>query len=125
MASAILGGQPLLHLGTFGVDINEASELAQSGDLALSARDVADVSDPGERHEVVFAAAPDLDVLDQDQLVVTEVEDSGQDLLRILPQATEHFGVRSCDALWGLAQALPIRILTDSDQDLAYGGYDP
>ena len=30
-----LGGQSLLHLGSFGVDIDEASKLAEPGDLAL------------------------------------------------------------------------------------------
>ena len=82
------------------------------------------MGDPGEWHEVVFAGAPDLDVFDQDQLVVAKVEDGGQDLLRILPQAAVHFGVRPGDPLRGFAQTVPIRILTDSDQDFAYRSDD-
>ena len=50
-------------------------------------RDVADVGDPGERHQVVLAAAPHLDVLDQHELVVAQVEHRGQHVLRLLPRA--------------------------------------
>ncbi len=48
-----------------------------------------------------------------------------QDLLRILPQAAEHLSVRPCHPLRGVAEALPIRILADSDEDLADGSDDP
>ena len=44
--------------------------------------------------------------------------------LRILPQAAEHLRVRPCDPLRGFAEALPVRILADSDQDLAHGSDD-
>ena len=120
-----LGGQPLLHLGSLGVEIDEAGQLAEPGDLAVSARDVADVGNPGERHEMVLAAAPHLDVLDQHQLVVAEVEDGGQHRLRILAKPAEHLRVRPRNALRGIAQSVPIGIFTDPDQDLPYRGDDP
>ena len=119
-----LGGQPLLHLGAFRIEIDEPGQLAEPGDLAISARDVADVGNPGERHQMVLAAAPHLDVLDQHQLVVAEVEDGGQHLLRILPQTAEHLRVRPRDPLRSIAQTVPIGIFTDPDQDLAYRSDD-
>ena len=119
-----LGGQSLLHLGALRVEINKTSQLAEPGDLAVAVRYIADVGDPGERHEMVFAAAPHFDVLDQDQFVVADVEDGRQDLLGILPQPAEHFRVRPRYPLWGITQAVPIGILPDSDQDLAYRSDD-
>ena len=120
-----LRGQPLLHLGSFGIEIDEAGQFAEPGDLAISARYVADVSNPGERHEMVLAAAPHLDVFDQHQLVVAQVEDGGQHRLRILPKPAEHLRVRPRNALRGIAQSVPIGIFTDPDQDLPYRGDDP
>src|SRR5215211_9222791 len=119
-----LGGQAFLNLRPFRVHIDEPSDLAKSGDLAIPAGNVADVSHPGERHQMMLAAAPDFDVLDQNQLVVAQVENSGQNRLGILPQSTEHLGIGSGDAFWSVTKTSSIRIFPDPDQDLAYGGND-
>jgi hypothetical protein len=117
--------QPFLNLGSFGIEIDEAGQFAEPGDLAISARYVTDVSNPGERHEMMLAAAPHLDVFDQNQLIVTQVEDGGQYRLRILPEPAEHFRVRPRHPLRGIAQSVPIGIFTDPDQDLPYCRYNP
>ena len=52
-----LRGQPLLHLRAAGVDVDQPGQLRQAGDLAVGGRDVADVGDADERHQVVLAAA--------------------------------------------------------------------
>ena len=76
-----LGGQPLLHLRALGVDVDQPGQLGQAGDLAALGRDVADVGDAGERHQVVLAHRPELDVVDQDHLVVADVERGGEHVL--------------------------------------------
>ena len=76
-----LGGQPLLHLRALGVDVDQPGQLGQPGDLAALGRDVADVGDAGERHQVVLAHRPELDVADQDHLVVADVEGRGEHVL--------------------------------------------
>src|SRR5699024_3892552 len=52
-----LRGQALLDLGAARVDLDEPREFRQTGDLALAARDVADVGDAVEGHQMVFARA--------------------------------------------------------------------
>ncbi|MPM31940.1 hypothetical protein SDC9_78497 [bioreactor metagenome] len=120
-----LGGQSFLDLGTAGVDVDQPGQLGQTGHLAVGAGDVADVGDPGERHEVVLAHRPDLDVLDQDQFAVVDVEGRRQHLAAGPAHAREHFAVHPGDPFRGLEQTLAIRVLTDTDQDLADGSGDP
>ena len=120
-----LGGQPLLDLRPLGVEVDQPGQLAQPGDPAVGAGDVADVGDAGERHQVVLAAAPDLDVLDQHELVVAEVEGRGQHLLGLLPQPGEHLRVRPRHPLRGVLQPVAVGVLADTDQDLPDGGHDP
>ena len=60
-----LGGEPLLNLGAACVQLNETGQLAQSGDLAVRAGQVADMGVPVEGEEVMFAGRVEGDVLDQ------------------------------------------------------------
>ena len=83
------------------------------------ARDVADVRDAVERHEVVLARGVHLDVLDQDHLLVAEVEGRGQDVLGDIRRAREDLAVRARDPSGGVAQALTVRVLADGEQELA------
>ena len=106
-----LGGQPLLHLRALGVDVDEPGQLGQPGDLAGLGRDVADVGHPGERHEVVLAHRPQLDVADQHHLVVADVEGGGEHVVGRLAQALGQLGVRPRDPRRRLAQALALGVL--------------
>src|SRR5215216_407366 len=60
-----LGGQPLLDLRALRVEVDQPGQLRQSGDPAVDVRDVTHVSHSGERHQMMLATTPDLDVLDQ------------------------------------------------------------
>ena len=51
-----LGGQPLLHLRAAGEHVDQPGQLGQPGDPAVLRRDVADVRDAVEGHQVVLAA---------------------------------------------------------------------
>lgn len=80
---------------------------------------------PGEREQVVFAGAPDLDVAHQHHLVVAEVEGGRQDLGGVGLQPVEDLRVRAGDPHRGVAQALAVGVLSDADQDLPDGGGHP
>ena len=78
-----------------------------------------------ERDEVVLAHRPDLDVLDQHQLVVADVEGGGEDLARVLVHAGQQLGVRLGDPARGVPQAVAVRVLADREQQLADRGLGP
>jgi len=120
-----LAGEPLLHLRTAGVDVDQPGQLGQAGDLAVDRRDVADVRDAPERHQVVLADRGQLDVLDQHHLVVAEVEGRGEDVLRLLPEAREYLLVRPGDPGRGLQQTLAVRVLAHREEQLADGVLGP
>ena len=73
-----LGGQPLLHLGAPGVDVDQPGQLGQAGHPPVLTGDVAQVRDTVERHQVVLAGAVDLDVAHQDELGVPDLERGGR-----------------------------------------------
>src|SRR5689334_12300026 len=120
-----LTGEALLDLGPLRVDVDEPGQLGQPGDLAGLGRDVAHVGDPGERHQVVLAHGPQLDVAHEHHLVVTEVEGGREDVLRRHPQTRGDLGVRPGHPGRGVAQALALGVLPDGDQQLTYGGLGP
>jgi hypothetical protein len=116
-----LRGEPFLHLRPPGIDVHEPRQLRQPRDLAVRARDVPDVRDAPERHQMVFAGREHLDVLHQDHLVVAEIERRRQDVLGRLPQPREDLLVRPGHPPRRLPQPLTVRVLTDRDQQLSYG----
>ncbi len=116
-----LGGEPLLHLRTPGVDIHQAGQLGRPGDLAVRGGDVTDVGDSLEGEQVVFAAGDQVDVLEQHHLVVAQAGHGGQVGLGFLPETGEYLLVGTGDTGRGVAQPLPVRILADGDQELVYG----
>src|SRR6478609_6827393 len=117
-----LGGEPLLHLRSLGVDVDEPGELGEPGDLAVLARDVADVRHPGERHEVVLAHRPELDVADQHHLVVAEVEGRGQHVRGGLAQAGGQLLVGAGHPGRGVPEPLTVGVLPEGDQQLPNRG---
>src|SRR6266536_198271 len=120
-----LGGEPLLHLRTAGEDVDKSRQLGQPGDPAVVAGDVADVRDAVERQQVMLAEAEDLDVAHQHQLVVVGDEGGGQHLGRLDPQAGEELGIALRDPGRGTPESVPVGVLADRDQDLAYRVLDP
>ena len=120
-----LGREPFLDLRPLGVDVDEPGQFGQASDAAVLAGDVADVGDTGEGQQMMLADAPDLDVLDQDQLVVAEIEGGRQHLGRVLVQAGQDLGVRLGHPFRGVPQTIAVRILTDPDQQLPDGPDDP
>ena len=80
------------------------------------------MGDPGEGHEVVLAHRPQLDVAHQHHLVVPDVEGGGEHVLGTLAQTRRQLGVGPGDARRGVVQALPLRVLTDREEQLADGG---
>src|SRR5829696_3063629 len=113
-----LGGQPLLDLRALRVDVDQPGQLRQSGDPAVDVRDVTHVSHSGERHQMMLATTPDLDVLDQHEFVMADVEKRRQHRLGLFSQAMEHLRVRPRDPPRSVPQPVPLGILANTDQDL-------
>ena len=120
-----LRGQALLDLRATGEDLDEPGELGQPGDPAVLARDVADVGDAVERHEVVLARAVELDVADDDELVVVDLEGRAEHVLGRHVEAGEDLGVGARDACRRVEQPLAIRVLADGQQQLPHGSRSP
>src|SRR3954452_9440708 len=116
-----LGGQPLLHLGPLGVDVDQPGQLGQPGHLPALGRDVSDMGHARERHQVVLAHRPQLDVADQDQLVVVEGEDRGQHVLGGRTHPGRELLGGAGDPPRRLAQPLAPGVLTDRDEQLSDG----
>src|SRR5450631_1303109 len=108
-----LRGHPLLDLRAASVDIYQPRQLGQPSHLSVAARDVADVSDPVERHEMVLAGAVDLDIAHEDELVVTYLEVRRQDVLRLLPHAREDLDVRPGHAGRSLLEPVAVGVLAN------------
>ncbi len=115
-----LRGQPFLHLGATGEEVDQAGDLRQAGDPAVLRRDVADVGDAVERHEVVLAGAVDLDVAHDDHLVVVDGEGRLQHALGRRVEAREGLGVGAGDPVRGVAEPLTVGVLTDGDEQLPH-----
>src|ERR1700730_1762561 len=113
-----LAGHPLLHLRAPRIDIDQPGQLGKPGDLALVVRDIADVRDPDEREQVMFARPVHLDVADDDHLVMVRVEHGAEHVLRALPQPGELLRVGPRDPGRGVAQAVALRVLADGEEDL-------
>ncbi|GIF11225.1 hypothetical protein Ate01nite_12570 [Actinoplanes teichomyceticus] len=78
-----------------------------------------------ERQQVVLAHALHLDVPDQDEFLVVGLEGGGEHGRRVDPQAGEELRVGPGDPGGGPGQAVPIRVLTDRDEDLPDRLLDP
>jgi hypothetical protein len=74
---------------------------------------------------VVLAHAHQLDVANQHQLFVVGLEGGGENLGRVDPQAGEELGVCAGDPGRGALQPVPVRVLTDRDEDLPDRLLDP
>jgi hypothetical protein len=80
---------------------------------------------PEEWRQMVLAGREELDIADEHHLVVTCIEDGRQDVLRMLGQPGELLGVSSRDAAGSFLDAVPVRVLADRQQYLAYRALDP
>src|SRR5680860_1296377 len=116
-----LRGQAFLDLRALGVDVDQPGQLGEAGDLAVLVGDIAHVRHPGERHQVVLAHRPQLDVADQHHLVVADVEGGAEYVLRGLVKALRELGVRPGHAVGCVSQPFALGVLTDGDQQLAHG----
>jgi hypothetical protein len=120
-----LGGQPLLHLRAPGVHLDKPGELGEAGDTPFYGRNVAHMRHSVERNQVMLAGAVHLDVLDQHHLVVSEVERGGQHVRGALPEPCEGLPVGPGDARRGVPQTVPVRVLTNADQQFSDRCLDP
>ncbi|BCJ43296.1 hypothetical protein GCM10010168_43950 [Actinoplanes ianthinogenes] len=78
-----------------------------------------------ERQQVVLAHALHLDVADQHELLVVRLEGGGEHGRRVHPQAREKLRIGTSDPGGGPRQAVPVRVLTDRDEDLPDRLLDP
>ena len=120
-----LGREPLLHLWTAGVDVDQPGDLAQPGDPAVSGGDVGHVCHTDEGQQMVFAERVHLDVAHEHHLVMRHVEGGGQDLGGVLAHPAEQFASRLRHPGGSLAQPVSIRILTDGQQELTHCSLGP
>ncbi|GAA4594330.1 hypothetical protein GCM10023107_30120 [Actinoplanes octamycinicus] len=78
-----------------------------------------------ERQQVVLAHALHLDVADQHELLVVRLEGGGEHGRRVHPEAGEQLRIGTGDPGGGPRQAVPVRVLTDRDEDLPDRFLDP
>ena len=114
-----LFGQPFLHLRALGEHVDDAGNLGQPDDLAVG--DVGDVRLPDDRQQMMLAKADEANVLDQDHLVIFLREQLSEMATRVLMQALEDLGIHPGHAVGRFAQALPIGVFADGEQDLPDG----
>jgi hypothetical protein len=82
------------------------------------------VRDAVERQEVVLAQRHHLDVAYEHQFLVVCLERGREHLRRVDPQSGEQFRVRASDPCGRSPQPIPVGVLTDRDEDLAYRSLD-
>src|SRR5262245_35825793 len=120
-----LARHPLLDLRSPRVHVDEPGELGQPGDLAALVWYISDMRIAEEWRQVMLAGREHLDIADEDHLVVIGVEDRAEDILRMLCQPGELLCVGSRDPAGSVLDSIPVRVLADGEQDLAYGTLDP
>jgi hypothetical protein len=81
------------------------------------------VGDTGERHQVVLAHRPELDVADHDHLVVADVEGRGQHVLGRHPHPAGDLGVHPRDPGGGVEQPVALGVLADRREQLSHGRF--
>ena len=112
-------GDPLLHLQTAGEDFHQASDFAQSDDLAFG--DIGDVHFAKKGQHVVLAQAEHLNVLYDHHFVIVNAEQRAlQDLLRVLAIAFGEILQRLGVTLRCLQQAFALGLFAQADQHLAH-----
>src|SRR5690606_29687984 len=116
--------QPFLHLWATGVDLDEAGQFRQSRDLAVLARDIADVGDTVEGNEVVFAGGVQVDIADEDEFFVADVEGDVEDFRRVAVESGEDLLIGPGSSARSLEQTLPVGVFADGDEDLTHGSGD-
>ena len=89
------------------------------------ARDVADVRDAVEGHQVVLAGGVHLDVPTSTISSWPRSKVVVRTSSRLLAQPGEQLGVRPRDPRRGVAQAVARRVLADGGEQLAHGGLGP
>jgi len=114
---------PLLDLGPFGNFLDDAGELAESGDL--TAGEIADVGDSHEGEEVMLAHAIEADVADEDDFVVAFLENSGEVVRGRGMESGEEFGVHASNTSRRFEQTFAIGIFPDCGENLTDGPFDP
>src|SRR5664280_1408367 len=120
-----LRGHPLLDLRSARVDIHQPRQLGQPSHPSLAARDVADVSDPVEGHEMVLTGAVDLDVAHEDELVVAYLEVRREDVFRLLPHAREDLDVDPGPAAGSPLEPVAFGVLAVRQQKLTAAALTP
>src|SRR5690242_10026491 len=116
--------EPLLHLRSAGVALDQAGELRQTRDPAVVAGDVRHVRHAVERHQMVLARRVEGDVADHHHLVVTGLERDGEVLCRVLAEPDEDLLVHARHATGRGPQTVAVGILTDRHQDLPHRAGD-
>ena len=120
-----LAGHPFLHLRSPRVHVDEPGELGQARDLAALVRYVTNVRVPEEWRQMMLAGREQVDITDKHHLVVTGIEDGGQNVLRMLGQPGELLRVSARNPAGRVPDALTVRVLADREQYLAYRALDP
>lgn len=116
-----LRGETLLHLRPLRVQVDDPRQLRQARHPARLARDVADVRDAVEGHQVVLARRVHRDVSHEDELAVRLVERRSQHLVGIDEQSAEHLPVCTRHSSGRVLQPLALGVLTHREQQLANG----
>jgi hypothetical protein len=117
-----LCGESLLELRPAGEALDQVHYLREPNDALLW--NVRDVGPAHEGEQVMLAHARKRQVPQQDRVVAVCFERDLQVVGRVFVQAREEVGVCLGDALGGLDQALPPRVLADSVQDLTHRPFD-
>jgi hypothetical protein len=105
------------------VALDESGEFAEADDLSIG--EIGDVRPAGEREEMMLAEGLEFDVAEEDDLVVTFMEDGAEMEPGILIEAGEEFGIRPGDAVGGLEESLAVGVFTDGQKNLADGALEP
>src|SRR5690554_3947458 len=110
-----LFGQPLLELRSGSERVDHPGQAAEPHDVVR--RGVRDMSHPQERQQMVFADGPELDVAQQHKRATGIVGDGVREVgERVDSHAGEELAIRLSDALRGVDQSRPRRVVTDRIQ---------
>jgi hypothetical protein len=72
----------------------------------------------------MLAEGVELDVAEEDDLIVSFVEDRLEMPLRIILEAGHEFAIGAGDAVGRLQQSLAVGVFADGEEDLAHGAFE-